>query len=229
MSGSASFSRDLIRFLTELRSHNNRAWFERHRARYERVYRVAFASFIEDFAPRLRKISPHFVADPRSSGGSVMRIYRDTRFSRDKSPYRSYTVVHFRHKDGEEGRAPGFFLYVAPDEISGGGGIWHPESLVARKIRSAIVRGPERWVAAISGRAFRERFKMTGESFQRPPSGVRRDHPQVAELMRKDFVASTSVPISRFVSPKFPAYYEEICREVSPMMEFLSNAVGLPW
>jgi uncharacterized protein (TIGR02453 family) len=225
----APFSRDLLRFLAQLRSHNNRAWFERNRARYERVYREAFASFIESFAPRLGKLSPHFVADPRPTGGSVMRIYRDTRFSKDKAPYRTYTVVHFAHKDAGEGSAPGFFLYVASDEISGGGGIWHPEPPVANRIRSAIAEDPASWVAATSSHAFQERFELTGESLKRPPPGFRKDHPQIAELMRKDFVASTPVPRARFVSAGFPAYYEEICRELSPMMEFLSDAVGLPF
>jgi uncharacterized protein (TIGR02453 family) len=229
MAEPAPFSRDLIRFLAELQSHNNRVWFEKNRARYERVYKDGFASFIEGFAPRLRKISSHFVADPRPTGGSVMRIYRDTRFSKDKSPYRTYTVVHFAHADAGEGRGPGFFLYVAPDEISGGGGIWHPEPSVAHKIRSAIAKTPGRWLAVTSPPAFRERFELTGESLKRPPPGFPKDHPQMAELMRKDFVASTSVPLSQFVSPKFPAYYEDLCRRVSPLMEFLSRAIGLPF
>jgi uncharacterized protein (TIGR02453 family) len=225
----APFGRDLLRFLTELRSHNNRVWFEKNRARYERVYKDAFASFIEEFAPRLRRISPHFVADPRSTGGSVMRIYRDTRFSKDKTPYRTYTVVHFAHEDGGEGRGPGFFLYVAPDEVSAGGGIWHPEPPIVHKVRSAIAKRPERWLAATRSPAFRQRFELTGESLKRPPPGFRRDHPEIAELMRKDFVASTSVPLSRFVSPGFPAYYDEVCRKVSPIMEFLCDAIGLPF
>jgi uncharacterized protein (TIGR02453 family) len=229
MAASAPFSRDLLRFLAELKTHNNRPWFEKNRVRYERVYKDAFATFIEGFAPRLRKISPHFVADPRPSGGSVMRIFRDTRFSRDKSPYRSYTVVHFKHQDGGEGSAPGFFLYVAPDEISAGGGIWHPEPPIAHKIRAAIADAPERWIATVSSAAFRKRFELTGESLQRPPAGFRRDHPQIAELMRKDFVASTSVPAAQFASPRFPGYYDEVCRGVSPMMEFLCAAIGLPF
>jgi uncharacterized protein (TIGR02453 family) len=227
MSAPNHFSRDLIRFLAELGSHNNRIWFEKNRARYERVYKDAFASFVEGFAPRLAKISSHFLADPRATGGSVMRIYRDTRFSKDKSPYRTYTVVHFGHKDGGEGSAPGFFLYVAPGEIAGGGGIWHPEPSVANKIRAAIAESPDGWTAATSSRAFRQRFELTGESLKRPPPGFPKDHPLVAELMQKDFVASTTVPMARFVSPGFPAYFEQLCWDVSPMMAFLTDAVGL--
>ena len=223
------FDRDLLRFLAELKTHNNRAWFEKNRARYERVYKQAFASFVSDFAPRLAKISPYLVADPRPSGGSVMRIFRDTRFSPDKSPYRSYTVVHFGHKDAGEGRAPGLFLYVAPDEISAGGGVWHPEPPVAAKIRTAIAKDAAGWLRATARPAFRKKFDLTGESLKRPPPGVAKDHPLLNELMRKDFVASTTIPPSEFVAPSFAETYWRVCTDVSPMLRFLCTAIGLKY
>lgn len=229
MTKGAAFDPDLFRFLAELKVHNNREWFERNRARYEHVYRDAFASFITEFAPRLARISSHLVADPRPTGGSVMRIYRDTRFSKDKSPYRSHTVVHFGHRDAGEGMAPGLFLFVSPEEISGGGGLWHPEPPVAKKIRSAIAKKTRQWIAATASPSFRKRFQLTGESLQRPPPGFPKDHPQLDDLRRKDFVASTDIPRSKFTTSSFPAYYEELARQVSPLLEFLCEAVGLPF
>jgi uncharacterized protein (TIGR02453 family) len=227
MVGAEPFDPDLLRFLRELKTHNNKAWFEKNRPRYERVYRDAFVSFIEDVGPRLRKISPYLVADPRPSGGSVMRIYRDTRFSKDKSPYRSYTVVHFRHKEGGEERAPGLFLYVAPDEVTAGGGMWHPEPAQARRIRAAIVARPAAWRAATANPSFRRRFELTGESLKRPPPGIPKDHPQQVDLMRQDFVASTDVSRTTFLSSGFPAYYTGLGMEVRPLLRFLCEALGL--
>lgn len=227
MASRGSFDPDLLKFLAELRTHNNRPWFEKNKARYERVYKAAFASFVEEFAPHLAKISPYLVADPRPTGGSVMRIYRDTRFSKDKSPYRTYTVVHFGHRDGLEGGAPGLFLYVAPDEISAGGGIWHPDSGAAQKIRSAIVQDPGRWLRAIGSPEFRNRFELTGESLKRPPPGIPKDHPQIKDLVRKDFVASTKVSTREFLASNFVTTYEGISRGVSPMMRLLCDSVGL--
>jgi uncharacterized protein (TIGR02453 family) len=221
------FSRDLLTFLAELKAHNNKAWFDQNRERYERVYRDAFSLFVAGFGARLERISPYLVADPRPSGGSVMRIFRDTRFSPDKSPYRTYTVVHFGHRDAGEGMAPGLFLYVAPDEISGGGGIWHPETRTANQIRSAIAKDPKAWANASASPSFQKRFELTGESLKRPPPGFAKDHPAVAELMRKDFVASTKISRSEFTSPAFPQTYETIGRQVSPMLEFLCDAIGL--
>lgn len=227
MTGSARFDPDLLRFLGELRSHNNKPWFERNRARYEHVYRDGFAAFIEAFAPRLARISPYLVADARPVGGSVMRIYRDTRFSKDKSPYRTYTVVHFAHKDAGEGQGPGLFLYVSPDEISAGGGLWHPEPPVAQKIRGAILSSPAKWQAAAGTPTFRRRFELTGDSAKRTPSGVPVGHPLMVDLLRKDFVASTELTRAQFTSPGFVVTYEQMARQVRPLLKFLCGAVGL--
>jgi uncharacterized protein (TIGR02453 family) len=221
------FDADLLKFLGELKTHNNKPWFERNRARYERVYRDSFASFITSIAPHLAKISPYLMADPRPVGGSVMRIYRDTRFSKDKSPYRTYTVVHFGHKDGEEGSAPGLFLYVARDEITAGGGIWHPEPAVARKIRSSIVTESREWLSSTASPPFRKRFQLTGESLKRPPPGISAEHPLILDLMRKDFVASTDVSRRDFTSSGFLGFYTEIGRQLSPLLRFVCKAIGL--
>src|SRR4029450_14100165 len=79
-------------------------------------------TFIEDFAPRLEKISPHFRADARPSGGSLFRIYRDTRFSKDKSPYKTNLGIHFRHELAKGTPAPSYYLHIGPDEVFAGGG-----------------------------------------------------------------------------------------------------------
>lgn len=223
------FPPDLQKFLGELKTHNNRAWFEENKARYERVYKVSFSAFVTAVGPRLAKISSELVADPKPSGGSVMRIYRDTRFSPDKSPYRTYTVVHFGHRKAGEGMAPGLFLYVSPEEVSAGGGLWHPETAVAQKIRSAIVADPRAWQAATASAGFRTRFELTGESLKRPPPGVPKDHALLADLVRKDFVASTDLTKTEFTSPQFLSTFDGIGRQVSPLLRFLCKAIGLPF
>ena len=93
-----SFGPELFAFLAELELNNNREWFGANRHRYEEHLLEPALAFIEDFAPRLQKISPHFRADARPSGGSLFRIYRDTRFSKDKSPYKTHVGLHFRHE-----------------------------------------------------------------------------------------------------------------------------------
>ena len=102
MTNSAHFTPALFEFLSELAENNNREWFQDNKARYERDVRDALVRFVADFGDRLHEISPHMVADPRLSGGSIFRIYRDVRFSKDKSPYKTNAGMHFRHEVGRE-------------------------------------------------------------------------------------------------------------------------------
>ena len=85
-------------------------------------------AFIADFAPRLRKISARYVADPRPSGGSMMRIYRNLRFSRDKTPYHINASAAFGHRDGMHFNSPSFYLSLSPAEAFAGVGVWHPHA-----------------------------------------------------------------------------------------------------
>ncbi len=115
---------ELITFLKQLKKNNNREWFQKNKDSYEHDVRGPLLKFIEVFGPRLKKISPHFVADPRKTGGSLFRIYRDTRFSRDKRPYKTHAGVQFRHERASEVHAPGFYLHIEPEQAFVGVGIW---------------------------------------------------------------------------------------------------------
>ena len=106
------FQPDLFRFLDALRGNNNREWFQANKERYESDVKGPMLRFIGDFAPRLRQISPRFVADPRPNCGSLFRIYRDVRFSKDKTPYKTNAGAQFRHQAGKDAHAPGFYLHV---------------------------------------------------------------------------------------------------------------------
>jgi uncharacterized protein (TIGR02453 family) len=123
------FTAASLRFLAELRLHNDRGWFLKNKDRFERTVRDPMLHFIGDIGPVLRRIDPGFVADPRPVGGSMMRIYRDTRFARDKSPYKTFAAAHFRHAQGTDGRSPGYYLRMSRDirwSGRGSGGRIHP-------------------------------------------------------------------------------------------------------
>ena len=91
------FSQNTFRFLDELAANNNRAWFEANKKNYELLVREPALDFIEEMAPVLASFAPSFRAEPRKAGGSLMRVYRDTRFSRDKTPYKTNIGIQFRH------------------------------------------------------------------------------------------------------------------------------------
>ena len=225
----AHFSDDLFEFLHELRLNNDREWFQAQKARYQSVVLEPMAEFVTEFGDRLPTISAHFVADPRAHGGSIFRIYRDVRFSKDKSPYKTHAALHFRHETGREVHGPGFYLHLAPGEVYAGVGIWRPATATLTKIRDAIVAHPGRWTQAISDKEFTETFALEGESLKRPPRGYDPDHPHIDDLKRKDFVAATEFTQDDATSPDFIDRYADACRTATPFMEFLTTAVGLAW
>jgi uncharacterized protein (TIGR02453 family) len=230
MAGEAHFRPELFAFLKELRDNNDRAWFLAHKVRYEWVVRDPFLHFIADFAPLLRAISRHVVADPRPTGGSLFRVYRDVRFSRDKSPYKSHVAAHFPHgARGKDVHAPGFYLHLEPDNCFAGAGLWHPQAASLRQVRDAMVAHPAQWKRSISSQGFRARFTFWGEKLRRAPGGYDPGHPLIEDLKRKDFVVISPFTEGEACLPDFSDRFAESCLAAAPFMAFLTKAMGLPW
>jgi uncharacterized protein (TIGR02453 family) len=221
------FKPDSFRFLIELQDHNQRDWFLQNKGRYEKDLRDPFTQFIADLGPPLKKISQHFVADPRPVGGSMMRIYRDVRFSRDKSPYKTSLAAHFWHAKGKDGATPAYYLHLEPKKSSIGAGIWRPDSAALKRIRDAIVADPKRWQRITSGADFRSSCGMAGESLKRPPAGYDSDHPLIEDIKRKDFATSSPLDDRDVCGADFMGIVLKAFRTSAPFVEFLSEAVGL--
>src|SRR5918996_1661223 len=171
-----SFGPELFRFLRDLEANNDRTWFNANKDRYEREVRDPALDFVEDFAPRLAEISQHFVADPRPSGGSLFRIHRDTRFSKDKSPYKTHVGIHFRHELAKHAHTPGFYLHLQPGSVFVGVGIWHPDPPALLRIREAIAGDPSAWRRATADGSLRLGGD-TGGGGERPQARARRFRP----------------------------------------------------
>jgi uncharacterized protein (TIGR02453 family) len=225
----AFFGPELFSFLADLRANNDRDWFAANKLRYEEHLLEPALAFIDAFAPRLVKISPHFRADARPSGGSLFRIYRDTRFSKDKSPYKTNVGIHFRHERAKDAHAPGYYLHIGPGEVFAGGGIWHPDTAAATRIREAIVAEPERWKRATRGAAFAKRLGLGGDSLKRVPTWADSEHPYADDLKRKDFFGSARLSEHDVVAPGFVDEYARICRTAAPLMQFLCDALDVPF
>lgn len=223
----AYFTPDLFRFLSELKLHNNRGWFQENKERYERSVRDPFLRFVADLGPRLKKISPYFVADPSPVGGSMMRIYRDTRFSKDKTPYKTAVMAHFWHAKGTEGATPAFYLRLQPGDSSVGAGIWHPEPGALKSIRKAIVNDSKTWKHIKEGREFRSSCGMAGVSLKRSPPGFDAGHPFIDDIKRKDFATAAPLDDKRVVTASFMDGLLDSFTATSPFLEFLTKAVGL--
>jgi uncharacterized protein (TIGR02453 family) len=225
----AMFGPGLFSFLADLRANNNREWFAANKLRYEEQLLEPAIAFIDAFAPRLEMISPHFRADARPSGGSLFRIYRDTRFSKDKTPYKTNVGIHFRHERAKDAHAPGYYLHIGPDEVFAGGGIWHPATEAATGIREAIVADPERWRRATRSGAFAKRLELGGDSLKRVPPWADPAHPFAEDLKRKDFFGSTRMSESDVLAPGFVDEYARVCQAAAPLMQFLCDALAVPY
>lgn len=229
MPGTVYFTPALFKFLRDLKKNNSREWFQDNKSRYEADVREPLLGFIEDFAPHLAKLSPHFMADPRKSGGSMFRIHRDTRFSKDKTPYKTHAAAQFRHERAKDAHVPGFYLHLEPGSVFAATGTWRPDTASAKKIRDAIVAKPADWKRATSGKAIRTMCKFEGESLKRPPRGFDPEHPLIADLKRKDFLAVATFPQVDACSPDFMPQFAKFCRTVGPYTAFLTKALGLKY
>lgn len=227
----ASFGPELFAFLRDLRAHNDREWFAANKARYEAHVLEPALAFVEDFGYRLQSISPHLRADPRRTGGSLFRIYRDTRFSKDKAPFKANTGMHFRHESAKDAHAPGFYLHLEPGQVFAGGGIWHPATPVANRIREAIVAQPDRWRQATGAPPFAGMLALGGHdsALKRVPSGFDKDHPLADDLRRRDFFGWATLSEEDAVAPEFLDRYTAMCEAAGPLMRFLCDALGLPY
>lgn len=221
------FTKQTFAFLEALEQNNNREWFEAHAQEYEDFVRGPALDFISDMSDEMPSISRHFLAQPKKVGGSLMRVYRDTRFSKDKTPYKTNIGIQFRHEVGKDVHAPGYYLHIAPDECFIGVGMWHPEPDALFKVRQAIAEKPEAWIAARDDKAFRKHFTLEGDSLANAPRGFAKDHPLVDDLKRKDFIGMASLSKTAASSPKLRTQVVEQFRAAAPYMRFLCQAVGV--
>jgi len=217
----AYFTADLFHFLARLKRNNNRDWFLAHKEEWETFVRQPVLRFITDFAVPLSEISPHLVADPRPSRGSMFRIYRDTRFSNDKRPYKTHVAMRFSHR-GKDVHSPGFYLHLESGGCFAASGLWHPEPSTLLKVRNAIVSRPKEW------RAVRKLLNWDDASrLRRPPRGFPADHEFVEDLKLRDLGTAINFTDKQVCSPKFMSTFVTACRTMIPIAEFLSSAVGL--
>ncbi|NNC74857.1 MAG: DUF2461 domain-containing protein [Acidimicrobiia bacterium] len=223
------FTPRLFGFLKDLAENNDREWFKANQDAYEKHIREPALEFINDFAKPLAGVSKHFVADSRTVGGSLFRIQQDTRFSKDKTPYKLNTGLQFRHVAGKDAHAPGFYLHLQPGECFMGIGLWRPESKLAYGIRQKIDDDQARWKRASRGKKFTESFELAGDSLVRPPKGFDADHPLIDDLKRKDFIASRRLRQSDITSDHFMEDFTTLCKAGGPFMKFLCEGVGVAY
>jgi uncharacterized protein (TIGR02453 family) len=234
------FTPATFKFLRALARNNERDWFQAHKPQYEEHVKEPSLRLVADLAQPLRKLSPQLVADPRPIGGSLFRIYRDTRFSKNKAPYKTHVGMSFFHVatknvarglagNAAMGRldAPVLYLHVEPGGCFTGGGIWHPQAPTLKRLRDFMIDNPRSWQKLTSSAAFRKYFELSGDALSRPPRGYDPANPLIEDLKRKDIVASAELSEADITGPALVAALLQRFRAMRPLLEWLCMALEL--
>ena len=219
------FTKKFLTFFKTLAKNNNRDWFNEYKPDYQQHVAQPMLAFIEAMAPRLKKISPHFIADARPRGGSMFRIYRDVRFSKDKSPYKLHAACQFRHELGKDAHTVGFYVHLSPEEAVFGGGIWLPPNDELFKIRNTIVDNPNEWSRIKSSTKVKKLFGgIQGDGLKRPPRGFDPEHPHIEDLKRKSFFVMRNERPEIILGENFIDEVETTFKAAKPLMEYICYA-----
>ena len=234
MSGAfTGFRPEAIQFLADLAANNDRAWFQPRKAEFERLLKEPLVALIDALATRFAAQGIPLQADPARS---PFRIYRDTRFAKDKSPYKTNIGASFpwieqqATPDGAIGAAerhgPGGYFHLAPGDIFVGGGMWHPEPATLAAFRTAIVNDRARVHATFEEPGFVAAFGGIGMEegqLKRVPSGYAADDPDAAWLKLKDVVFGTRLADADVQSPALPDTLADAFAAAQPVMRFIAS------
>ena len=225
---SSYFSDKTFRFLRGLARNNNREWFIAHKPDYEAHVRGPFQKLLLDLQPALAEISGHFRAEPKTVGGSLFRIQRDTRFSGNKTPYKSWQGARLFHERSRELAAPSFYVHLQAGECFVGAGLWHPEPATQRKVRQFIFDNPGSWNRAAHSPAFRRRYDLEAdEMLVRPPRGFPPEFEFIDDLKHKNVVAARAIDDAVMTGPRLRQVLAADLAALAPFVDYLCAALDL--
>lgn len=225
---SVYFTDKAFRFLRALARNNERAWFHAHKGDYEAHLRDPLQRLVTDLQPELAEVSLQFRADPRTVGGSLYRIQRDTRFANDKRPYKTWQGARLFHARRKELASPLYYLHIEPGGSFVGAGIWRPESPTLRAIRQFIVDNPAGWQAAAHAPAFRRRYTLDDEdALVRAPRGFPPDFAFIDDLRMRSFVAWRALDDATVTGPRLRHVLAKDLRDLAPFVDYLCAALDL--
>jgi len=218
------FPKECISFLKQLKRNNNREWFEKHKSEFESYAKTPMQSFITALQTHFARFAHEFDLNPKRS---IFRIYRDIRFSHDKTPYKTHIAAHFVLRGKPKGFVgSGYYLEIGPGELYIGGGIYIPDSEQLKKIRKAIAIRGEEFLSIVESRRFRKLFApFEWKKLQRIPKGYEENHPMAEWLKYKQFFVGVSWPESICYKASFVKESAKICEELTPLVRFLNSAL----
>ena len=228
-----AFTSATLAFFRGLARHNAKPWFEAHRADYEQEVVVPMRALIEEMDVRLARFAPEITGHPKRS---MFRIYRDVRFSKDKSPYKTNAGCWFWHRDADprvgdsaEGGGAGFYFHLQPGSSFTGAGIWMPPRPLLGKLRDAIADDPRGFERAVKNPSFVRRFGGLDDehTLKRMPRGFAETHPAARWLKFQSFISGRDLSDKKVTSPRLAAVLQEDFSKLLPLVRWLNGALGL--
>lgn len=211
------FPAEGIAFLRSLKKNNDREWFTPRKATFDEKVKTPMIELVTAIHGEMRRFAPDYVGEPAKC---VYRIYRDTRFSKDKTPYKTYAsaLMLRRNFDKYAGSAAIYFA-VSPENIEVAGGVYTPDRDVLLAVRQHIADHHEEFRSTFATAKIRKLFgELWGESVSRVPKGFDADHPAADLIRRKQYLLDTKVDAKLAVTPKL---FGEIVTRIEAMMPFV--------
>ncbi len=213
------FPKDAVQFLRDLAANNNREWFAVNKDRYESSVRAPMLSLLTTLEARLRAFDSTIVIEPKKA---MYRIFRDVRFSADKSPYKTWVAAAFTHSGADRKTDAAYYFHITPDEVGIGGGLYAPSGDQLRKLRAAVDTRHEELRAILAEQRYAKIFGgLTGDELTRVPAGFDKEHPAGDLLRRKQFLAWATVPMKAVYGAGFADTVYEHCVAMAPLMRWL--------
>jgi uncharacterized protein (TIGR02453 family) len=218
------FPKSGISFLRKLKKNNNRTWFASHKNDFEEHLKLPMQSLVVALRPAFNEFAPQFDLNPKRS---LFRIYRDTRFSKDKTPYKTHVAAHFVLAGKQKGFVgSGFYVHIEPGECFIGGGIYRPDAGQLKRIRRAVSKKPDEFLEVVRSRSFMRRFgTIQGDQLVRTPKGFQEDDPMMQWLKLKQYFVGVSLEEKRCYSRSFIKDVASVCEAATPLVTFLNAAM----
>ena len=211
-------------FLKKLKRNNNRSWFEKHKDEYENQVKFPMQSLVAALQPHFSQFASEYEANPKRS---IFRIYRDIRFSKDKTPYKTHIAAHFVLRGKPKGfLGSGYYMDIEPGETFAGAGLYMPDSGQLKKIRTAISQRSDEFLEIVNDRRFLKLFgKLKGEMLKRVPQGYDENHPMIKWLRLKQFFVGVSWLETRCRKSGFVEDVAGVFEESTPLVRYLNEAI----
>ena len=212
-----------LQFLKKLKSNNNREWFEKNKQLYLQA-KEEFEGFVDDLIPSIHKFDKKISTDLKAKD-CTFRIYKDVRFSKDKSPYKTNMGAVF-NPGGKKTAIAGYYLHMEPGQSFFGGGVYMPEAEKLQAIRQEIDYHPKEFLKILNASSFKKYFNGLDEEdkLKNPPKGFDKDHPLVEILKHKHFIVSHAISDKQLLDKKAISILADGFKAMHPFLEYLRQA-----